>query len=490
MSVDIRHWASRISRSLRFRLTLSYVVFFTLLLGVLGVVFHLTLRYTLDDRMREILDEEFGAVKGYIKVEDGQPIWFYDTEDPEEEFIVERLRRIILVTDSQGKVLEASTGYLSIGIDPPEAIQAALKSKLISYSTRKQASGERVMVRSGILIDSGRTFYLSIGRRITDEEKISDRFTWNYFAILPVVIIVTSLLGWFMAGRALQPLEDVARTAQKVSGSNLNLRVPARGASDELDHLIATFNSMVERLGQSFEQIRRFSTDVSHELRTPLTAIRGQLEVALFTARTVEQYRDAMLNAMEDVERISQIVRALLLLSQAESGQLALQKTVVDLSALVRDVVDQFQIPAEAERISLHADLPNECPAEVDRIQMERLVSNLLSNALKYTPAGGKIEVRLLRIGDRIELVVEDTGEGISGEHLPYIFDRFYRVNPADPSPEKGLGLGLSFVAWIAKAHDGVVDVQSQPGKGTRFTIRQPVGNVPAVEPEQPAKVH
>ena len=146
----------------------------------------------------------------------------------------------------------------------------------------------------------------------------------------------------------------MAQAAQNITGSNLSLQIPLRGAGDELDHLIESFNRMTARLNQSFEQIRRFSTDVSHELRTPLTAIRGQLEVALFTAETPEQYRDAMVNALEDVEKLSSIVRALLLLSQAESGQLALQKTPLDLGEVAPDVVDQFQIPAEEK--GRHAD--------------------------------------------------------------------------------------------------------------------------------------
>jgi heavy metal sensor kinase len=485
VTLRAREWWTR--RSLRFRLTLSYVVFFTLLLGVLGVVFNLTLTYTLDGRMREILDEEWGAVKGYIKVEDGQPSWFYDSDDPEEELIVDRLRRILLFADSDGKVLEVAPGYVPLGVDPPEAIRAALRSGQVSYTIREWLNGEKVMVRSGVLKSGGRTFYLAVGRRLADNQTIPDEFTWNYFAILPVVILATSLLGWFMASRALQPLEEVAGAAQKVSHSNLSLRVPTRGSDDELDRLITTVNSMVERLEQSFEQISRFSTDVSHELRTPLTAIRGQLEVALFTAKSPEQYREAILNALQDVERLSQIVRALLLLSQAESGQLTLQKTAVNLTALVHDVVDQFQIPAEEAGIRLRADLPDECPVEVDRVQMERLISNLLSNAVKYTGQGGQVRVRLDRApGGVIELTVEDTGEGIATHHLPYIFDRFYRVHPADPSPEKGLGLGLSFVAWIAKAHGGSVDVRSEEGKGSRFIVRLPEGKVAAPFAEAP----
>ena len=189
-----------------------------------------------------------------------------------------------------------------------------------------------------------------------------------------------------------------------------------------------------------------------------------------------------MINCLEDVERLSQIVRALLLLSQAESGQLALQKTRLDLAAALADVVDQFQIPFEGAKVRLVADLA-ECTAWMDRVQIERMVSNLLSNALKFTPAGGEVRVGLKCDAASVEISVEDTGCGIPTDHLPHIFNRFYRVPGADagPNPERGLGLGLSFVAWIAKAHGGTVHVDSTPGKGTRFSITLPLeSGVPA----------
>jgi heavy metal sensor kinase len=272
----------------------------------------------------------------------------------------------------------------------------------------------------------------------------------------------------------LTPVTEVAQAAQRISGSNLSLRIPSRGAGDELDYLIETFNRMIERLESSFNQIRQFSTDVSHELRTPITAIRGQLEVAMFTAENVEQYREAILNSLQDIERLSQIVRALLLLAQAESGQVALHKTRLDLSSTVRDIIDQFQIPAEEAQIQLVADLPQECFAEVDRVQIERMISNLISNAIKFTPPGGEVRVALKPQPDRVDIVVEDTGRGIAPQHLSHIFDRFYQVPDTDSTSERGLGLGLSFVNWIAKAHGGSVEVESEPGKGSRFTVSLP----------------
>jgi len=478
-----------LTRGLRFRLTAGYAILFALLLIGIAALFRERLAYSLDAEAHDILDQEWAAMKGYLRIEKvptrahlpavWRPDWEFDKNDPDEDFIVERLRRVYVLTDATGKVMEVSTIYQSIGIDSPGEVQAAIRSSQPVWKLRRSARGTPYLIRAGVVYDEKHhnPFYVAIGRAMDESDKILKRYTWMYVGLIPFSLFCGCLLGWMLTGRALMPVIEVAQAAQRISGSNLSLRIPTRRAGDELDYLIETFNRMIERLESSFQQIRQFSTDVSHELRTPITAIRGQLEVALFTAKTVEQYRDATLNSLQDIERLSQIVRALLLLSQAESGQLALQKTRLDLALVVRDIVEQFQIPAEGARVQLSADLPPECPAEVDRVQIERMLSNLLSNAMKFTPAGGLVNVALRRLPDSIEIDVRDTGCGISEEHIPHIFERFYRV-PTQESctdTEPGLGLGLSFVAWIAKAHGGAIQVDSTPGKGTRFTISLPV---------------
>ena len=468
----------RITRSLRFRLTVGYALFICVMLIGVGAIYRQTLSASLDAQTRDGLDQEWAAAKGYLHVENDRPIWFYDHNDPDESFIVERLRRVYMLADAQGNVMENSVIYKSLGVDSPAEIAVVIRSSKPIWTVRKDPHGVPYLIHSGAIYDEQheKQYFLAIGRSLADQRHILEQFTWTYIGVIPLVILSGCLLGWYLAARALTPVLEVAQAAQRISGSNLSLRIPSRGAHDELDYLIETFNRMIARLENSFNQIRQFSTDVSHELRTPITAIRGQLEVALFTANTTDQYREAMLNALQDIERLSQIVRALLLLSQAESGQLALQKTRLDLSELAADVVDQFQIPYEEARIRLTAQLPRECWAEVDRIQIERMVSNLLSNAMKFTPPGGEVQVSLANAANGVELAVQDTGCGIAHDHLPHIFDRFYRVPGRDSSgPERGLGLGLSFVAWIAKAHEGTVRVESTPGKGTRFVVFLPV---------------
>jgi heavy metal sensor kinase len=486
----------RITRSLRFRLTVGYALFICGMLIGVGAIYYQRLAASLDAQIRDGLEQEWAGAKGFLRIENGQPFWFKDAQDPDESFIVGRIQRIYMLADESGNVLEISDTYTSIGRDSPAEIAAVLRSQQPRWQVRKNNKGVPFLIRSGVTYEEDRErhkpYFLAIGRSLADNRNILGEFTWTLVAVIPLVMLSGCLLGWFLAARALTPVLEVAQAANRISGSNLSLRIPSRGAGDELDYLIVTFNRMITRLESSFNQMRQFSTDVSHELRTPITAIRGQLEVALFTASTAEQYREAMLNSLQDVERLSQIVRALLLLSQAESGQLALQKTHLDLSGLVADVVDQFQIPYEEARVRLTAELPRECFVEVDRIQIERMVSNLLSNAMKFTPAGGKVRV-ILRCEQNsleleqngLELRVEDTGCGIANDHLAHIFDRFYRVPGKDASgPERGLGLGLSFVAWIAKAHQGTVRVESMPGKGSCFIVSLPVSATATPMPE------
>jgi heavy metal sensor kinase len=501
----------RISRGLRFRLTASYALFFAVLSIGVAFLFRESLKRSLDTQAHDTLTEEWRAVKGYLRIDHDAKLgknasnWYYSDDDPDEATIVLDLKKIYMVADQNGNIiqdaktqeLEYSTAYDEIGLDPPALVRDRVNRALAAmrpgtpgltfWDTRRNSKGERFLFRAGMVFDEGHTepghhlpYYVSIGFPLAEYDTILRRLTWKFVAFIPGAVILGSFLGWIMTGRSLTPVLAVAQAAQRISGSNLSLRIPTREAGDELDYLILTFNRMIERLEASFQQMKQFSADVSHELRTPITAIRGQLEVALFTAKTTDQYREAMFNALQDVDRLSQIVRALLLLSQAESGQLVLQKSRLNLSEVVEDLVEQFQIPAEEARISLAAELPPDCPAEVDRVQIERMITNLLSNALKFTAKGGHVRVALQSLPDRVEIVVEDNGRGIAPEYLPHIFDRFYRVpgSGTAPGPDQGLGLGLSFVSWIVKAHHGKIEVDSTPGQGTRFTIILPACGV------------
>jgi len=479
----------RFALGLRFRLTVSYVLFFAVLLAALGLFFRTTLKSQLEGEVQSALEEEWGAAKGYLKVENLRPEWVSDPSDPDEALMVARLKTISLLTDVNGLVLYDSETYRSIGIDSPQEIHRILAlPQQYEIHIRSDEDGIPYLVKAGVMPDEQRKpYFFALGRSLEETYRTVNTFTRNYFLLMLPMIAGASLIGWLLAGRAVQPLHSVARAAQNITSSNLSIEIPLRGAGDELDHLIDSFNRMTARLSQSFEQIRRFSTDVSHELRTPLTAIRGQLEVALLTAQKPEQYHEAILNALEDVEQLSSIVRALLLLSQAESGQLALQKTSFDLGELAFDIVDQFQIPAEEKKLNLKVHSAPDLMIHADRIQIERLLSNLISNAVKYTPEGGSVFVRCSSAPGWVYLEVRVIGVGIPAENLPHIFDRFYRVRNAQTNKIQGLGLGLSFVAWIVDAHGGKLDVTSTPGEGTVFTVRLPADAILPKSVQAPA---
>lgn len=461
---------------MRMRLTLGFVGFFSLLMLAAGLFFRDSLEIVLRQHASEHLLEEWNSIRMHLHIDNGTPTWLKDRTDSEEVFAIERMRRILLLTDSEGRVLESSTAYRAIGEESDPVRRAAMRSPRPVLAERTGPRGERYLVRMGLFRFAGQDYFLSIGTPITATDEVLVRRVRLYFYLLPFMLLLVSAAGWYLAGRALKPMNDVAEASAIVSADNLKLRITPPGTRDELDHLVHRFNEMMDRLEQNFEQIRQFTINASHELRTPVTGIRGQLEVALLHARSVDEFRDAVETAMQDVERLSQIVKTLMLLSQADSGKLQLQKGLHDLTELLRSVIYPYELNAAEKNMKFTSVLPDSCPAMVDRGQFERLASNLISNAITHTPAGGAVQVTLSRKGGNVCLAVADNGPGIPAIHLPHIFDRFYRVRDGEREEQKGLGLGLSVALWIARAHGGNIEVKSEPGQGATFIVEFPAG--------------
>lgn len=477
-------------RGLRMRLVATYVILFGLVLIGLGYLFRESLLGILNQQSERVLDEEWRAMKAYLHCQRGELMWTYDPEDAEAAYAVDRLRRVILLTDEQGNVLELSSGYSALGGESLRQIQNVIHTREPLTVVRHDRRGDTYLVRMGVMRDQNRAFFVAVGLPVEETLRIPDHLLRAYLISVPVMLLVILVAGWYMAGRALRPLHQVAETARTVAGGNLSVRLTKRGSGDELDVLIAAFNRMLERLELNFQQIRQFSVDASHELRTPITIIRGQLEVALYTAETPGQFREAILTALQDVERMGQIVKSLLLLEQSESGQVVLNRTPLDIRALCDELTGQFRLAYDEKNIALAVRGSAPCWAEVDRVQFDRLLSNLLTNAMKYTHSGGEVEVILEQDAAEARLIVSDNGQGIPAADLPHIFERFYRVRETGPDPERGLGLGLAFVAWIARAHGGRVEVTSTPGRGSQFLVilpARPGGTEPGTMPEQAA---
>ncbi len=464
-------------RSLRMRLTLSYILFFAAVLGSAGLLFERALDSMLEQQSELLLRQEWGDVLAYLRQDAIPPNWLPHTQMPGEADVVSRLRQYIRIESIDGQVWELSPKFNQLVdysfLDHDEALASPGPILRVKHGPK----GETYMILMGRAYDEGREFYLAIGVPVVGLLAILQGFVHTYFLAVPAVLLIIGLFGWLIARRALTPVKELAAAAGAVSGGHLDVRLPEHGTGDELDTLIRTFNSMMERLGRSFEQVSQFSVNASHELRTPITAARGHLEVALLSATTIEQYRDAIAEAVKDLEQLSALVNELLLLAQAESGQLVLHSKCYDLVALVENVLSEQHGDAMAKQLQLDAEMPeHRCLAHVDRKQFERMLSNLVSNAIRYTPPRGEVRVTLAFGGGMpgdIRLSVSDTGPGIATEHQPHIFEYLYKVRGV-PGGGTGLGLGLSFALWTARAHGGRIDLKSAPGQGSTFTVVLP----------------
>ena len=297
--------------------------------------------------------------------------------------------------------------------------------------------------------------------------------------------------GYVLARTALAPVDRMAAAADQITATRLDRRLEAPNPDDELGRLARTLNGMIARLERSFAEVRRFTADAAHELRTPLAVLRNAAEVALRTPREPEQYRRVLEEQLEEVERLTHLAEQLLFLCREDAGLVRPADRPVRLEALVCDVADHMRAVADEKGLALAVEGTDPCPVRGDEGQLRRLLFNLLDNAIKYTPAGGSVAVRCRCIEGRALVTVRDTGVGIPAEHLPRIFDRFYRVDPARGGEAEGTGLGLAIGRSIAEAHGGSIAVESTVGRGTLVTLSLPAvpsGDEPAGVPEAPAQ--
>lgn len=314
--------------------------------------------------------------------------------------------------------------------------------------------------------------YIRVGQSLLDLQKAQRRLLWQLAISIPLMMVIASLGGLFLANRALRPVERVAQAARRIGAGNLRERVAVPAAGDEISRLAALFNEMIDRLEQAFERERRFTADASHELRTPLAVLRGELELALRKERTGEQYREVLTASLEEIIRLSKLVDDLLTLARSERGELALDRQPLRLDELAAQLCHYIEPLAEAKGLTLEY-----CADEItivgDEMRLRQLLLNLLDNAIKYTPAGGTVSLRLKRDEHVVSIEVADTGTGIPREEQALIFERFYRQQQSRTAV--GFGLGLAICKWITEAHGGSLTVNSEPGRGSQFLAAFPI---------------
>lgn len=312
---------------------------------------------------------------------------------------------------------------------------------------------------------------ITIGYLMYDIEETLNQLFITQIIAFPFILLLSIIGGLILSKLSLRTIDIITREADDITAKNLSNRLPEVNSNDEVGHLTRTLNQMIERLENSFKQIKKFTADVSHELRTPLTILQGELELALHKRKTPGEYETVIVSALEEVARLTNVVETLLDLSRAETGQIKMNFINDDLSKLLNVIVEDAEILAESKQVNLKANIEPNIELPFDSARMHQAILNIIDNAVKYTPKGGSIYIELSKTNSTVEIIVRDTGIGIEENELPYIFDRLYRVDKARSGNISGIGLGLSIVKWIINAHNGMIDVKSIVGKGTTFKI-------------------
>jgi len=292
--------------------------------------------------------------------------------------------------------------------------------------------------------------------------------------VVPAVLLLSSVGAWLLLNRALRPLQEAIQTAQVVQAKDFSqrLRVPKTG--DEVQALAETFNEMIERLQRSFERMQQFISDASHELRTPLAVLKGEIELGLKTCPRSARC-DILAACSSEISRMSRLVETLLFLSNADAEKVALDLKPTPVSRVMEEMAEEAKVLAEAKGVRVELINGSDVVVQADEMRLKQLLLNLIDNAVKYTPESGRMTLSYRSDNGQVELIVADTGIGIEEEHLPRVFDRFYRVDKSRSRAEGGYGLGLAICKWIAEIHHGSLRVESSPGKGSTFSVRLPV---------------
>ena len=392
-------------------------------------------------------------------------------------------RQIRLLTIAPARLMTLKGEVLAEDANFPAGI--ALSTEMLAAARSGQRRIETLQIgqtwyrllTTGIIADGEAAAAIQVARTLENERGVLQDLRQLLTVAIPTALALAGLGGWFLAGSALAPSERVRRKVDGIIQSgDLSRRVSADLPKDEIGRLAHTFDRLLERTEQSMRRERQFASDASHELRSPLTVLKGEISVALSRARSAEEYRDALAQLELSVDEMSVIVEDLLTLTRASAQDASARNEIVDMGALVTVVTERLGGIAEAKHIHLTGPTTAGGPARVrgDRVRLQRVITNLIDNALRYTPEGGAIKARVSAERAEVRVEVQDTGIGIAPEHIDRVFDRFFRADAARDRESGGTGLGLAIAKAIVESHGGTLRVTSHLGRGTCFTICLP----------------
>ncbi len=467
------------TQSLSFRLVTWYASLLTLVFVLLGVLTLVFLRQYLEAnvldtqqrRARQIADTIVAAASHTGEATVAAQI--------EALYSPEANDRFIRVAGSDGRVIYASGPPKNGSFDPSQVPPPAPTVHNDLLRKVNLSSGSVLVAAYRYTAGDGARYWVEVGAS-SERTDATVRQVLLILAVgLPIAVCVAVAGGFVLVRRALKPVDRVSQKAAEITQHNLSKRLPVMRTGDELERLSLSLNLMISRLEEVINSSKQFVADASHELRTPLAVLRGELEGLAQDSQLKAQTRETLGSMLEEVDRLGEVVEGLLALSRLDTGEGKSGWVRFDLAELVVTTADQMSLLAEDKNITVVSDAPAPVMIQGDRARLKQVVVNLLDNAIKYTPNGGRITLKITQEGGDALLDVADEGVGIPAEALPHVFKRFYRVDDSRSRERGGAGLGLSIVKSICDAHGARVEVSSIPGRGSHFRIRQPL----AVEP-------
>lgn len=450
--------------SIRTRLTVWNAAVTTAIVVLLELVVYASFARALLERVDAVLTFEYRETVERLEKLGADE----DLGGVPEAFLEEFLLR---VTDAAGRVRMESPSLRGVAWLPTPQAESSYEP---SFTTAVvNASGEQRMVfgRVGGTHDG---WTVQIASSLVEYRGELLKLRNVLLALVPIGVVVAAAAGYFLAGRALAPVERITTSAQRISGSNLSERITTDRSDDELGRLAATLNAMVRRLAESLEATRRFTADASHEFMTPLAQLRTEAEVALQAERPAAEYADVLRSVIDEVERLSRLAGQLLALAKEDAEAVESHPEECDLHAVILASVGAVRPAAEIAHVKISFDATTRATISVDADRLRQVLDNLLQNAVRYNRPGGSICVDLQTDPQQVTIVVADTGIGIPADALPYVFDRFFRVDQARSRRAGGTGLGLSIARTLTEKIGGVIEVESAVGQGSTFRVVLP----------------